>query len=45
LGSILEKGTFGSQKLDELKLKINVLSAFVKKEDASEKLSRAEDEL
>jgi len=44
LGSILGKGTLGSQKLDEIKIKLNVLSAFVKK-DAPEKLSRADDEL
>jgi protein disulfide-isomerase A6 len=43
LESILEKGTLG-QKLDEIKMKSNVLSAFIKKE-ASEKHSRAEDEL
>jgi len=34
----------GSQKLDEIKVKINILSAFVKRE-AEEKLSRADDEL
>ena len=45
LGSILKKGTLGPQKLDEIKIKLNVLSAFVKKEDTPEKLSRAEDEL
>ena len=44
LESILAKRTLGSQKLDEIKIKINVLSAFIKKE-APEKLSRAEDEL
>ena len=44
LGSILEKRTLESQKLDEIKIKLNILSAFVKKE-VPEKLSRAEDEL
>ncbi|KAF9643973.1 disulfide isomerase [Thelephora ganbajun] len=44
LESILAKGTLGSQKLDEIKIKFNVLSAFVKRE-TPEKLSRAEDEL
>ena len=44
LGSILEKGTLGSQKLDEIKIKLNILSAFTK-EAAPEKHSRAEDEL
>jgi len=34
----------GSQKLDEIKVKINTLSAFTKNE-AAEKLSRADDEL
>jgi len=46
LGSILAKGTLGPQKLDEIKIKFNVLSAFTKKEEeAPEKLSRAGDEL
>ncbi|KAF9790736.1 protein disulfide isomerase [Thelephora terrestris] len=44
LESILAKGTLGPKKLDEIKTKFNILSAFVKKE-APEKLSRAEDEL
>ena len=44
LGSILKKGTLGSQKLDEIKIKLNILSAFVK-DATSEKLSRAGDEL
>jgi len=41
LESILAKRNLGPKKLDEIKIKLNVLSAFVKKE----KLSRAEDEL
>jgi len=45
LQSILAKGTLGSQKLDEIKIKTNILSAFIKKEESAEKLSRAEDEL
>lgn len=45
LGNILAKRTLGPQKLDEIKVKSNILSAFVKKEGAPEKLSRAEDEL
>jgi len=43
LESILAKGALGPQKLDEIKVKFNVLSAFVKKDE--EKLSRADDEL
>jgi len=45
LESILAKGTLGSQKLDEIKMKVNVLSSFIKKEEAPGKLSRADDEL
>lgn len=46
LESILAKGTLGPRKLDEIKLKLNVLSAFVKEEEeAPEKLPRADDEL
>lgn len=41
LGSILEKGTLGSQKLDEIKIKLNILSAFTKVA-ASDKHSRDE---
>jgi len=45
LESILAKGTLGPQKLDEIKMKVNVLSSFIKKEEAPGKLSRADDEL
>jgi protein disulfide-isomerase A6 len=44
LQSILEKGALGSKKLDEIKIKFNILSAFVKRE-VPEKLSHADDEL
>jgi len=45
LENILAKRTLGPQKLDEIKIKSNILSAFVKEEGAPGKLSRAEDEL
>jgi len=43
LTSIVEKRALSAEKLDEIKIKLNILSAFVKKEE--EKIARSEEEL
>lgn len=45
LGAILKKRNLAPSKLDEIKIKINILSAFSEKKAEDAKVARAESEL
>ncbi|KAG6897043.1 hypothetical protein C0992_004452 [Termitomyces sp. T32_za158] len=45
LAKILKKKNLSSSKLDEIKIKANILSAFAEEVEEPEKVSRAEAEL